>query len=128
MIGKSEDKKNDVSSPPVSASSSRSSLVAQGMILEGEISGTGDLIIQGRVKGKINMEGQSLTVARTGPVKADIHAENITIHGNVEGSIHASGKVSLHSDCNMSGDITSGRISISEGAVFKGSLKIQPAR
>jgi cytoskeletal protein CcmA (bactofilin family) len=69
-----------------------------------------------------------LTVARTGRVKADIHAENILIHGTVEGRIHASGKVTLHSDGNMSGDITSGRISIAEGAVFKGSLKIQPSR
>ena len=128
MIGKGEDKKNGVPGPPLSASSSQSSLVAQGMFLEGDISGSGDLIIQGRVQGKINLEGQDLTVARTGRVKADIHAENILIHGSVEGRIHASGKVTLHSDGNMSGDITSGRISIAEGAVFKGSLKIQPSR
>jgi cytoskeletal protein CcmA (bactofilin family) len=98
------------------------------MILEGNISGTGALVIQGRVQGKINLEGQDVTVGRTGRVKADIHAENILIHGTVEGRIHATGKVTLHPDGNMSGDITSGRISIAEGAVFKGSLRIQPSR
>lgn len=128
MIGKSEDKKNSVSKSPLSASSSQSSLLVQGMSLEGEISGSGDLVIQGRVQGKIGLEGHDVTVARTGRIKGEIRAENILVHGTVEGGIHASGKVALHSDCSMTGDITSGRISISEGAVFKGSLKIQPSR
>jgi cytoskeletal protein CcmA (bactofilin family) len=126
MDGKGEDKKNSLPGTSLPSSSTQTTLVAQGMFLEGDISGSGDLVIQGRVQGKISLEGHDLTVVRTGRVKADIRAENIIIHGTVEGRIHALGTVTLHADANMSGDIASGRISIAEGAVFKGSLKIQP--
>ena len=127
MVGKSEDKIIGV--PEASLSSSptpQTSILSQSMLLEGDISGKGDLVIHGQVRGKISLVGHGLTVARTGKVKADILADNILIQGMVEGRIQAAGKVTLQAESSMSGDITASRISIAEGAVFKGSLKIQP--
>lgn len=126
MIGKGEDK--IIGGPETSLSSSptpQTSIVSQTLLLEGDISGKGDLVIHGQVRGKIRLTGHGLTVARTGRVKADILADNVLIQGTVEGHIQAAGKVTLHAESSMSGDITAARISIAEGAVFKGSLKIQ---
>ncbi|MGB2908238.1 MAG: polymer-forming cytoskeletal protein [Candidatus Aminicenantaceae bacterium] len=126
MIGKGEDKiirgqETSLSSSPTP----QTSIVSQTLLLEGDISGKGDLVIHGQVRGKIRLVGHGLTVARTGRVKADILADNVLIQGTVEGRIQAAGKVTLHAESSMSGDITAARISIAEGAVFKGSLKIQ---
>jgi cytoskeletal protein CcmA (bactofilin family) len=126
MIGKGEDKiirgqETSLSSSPTP----QTSIVSQTLLLEGDISGKGDLVIHGQVRGKIRLVGHGLTVARTGRVKADIQADNVLIQGTVEGRIQAAGKVTLHAESSMSGDITAARISIAEGAVFKGNLKIQ---
>ena len=126
MIGKSEDKRNNVTeASPSPSSTPRASLISQSMVLEGDISGQGDLVIQGQVRGKISLEGHDLTVARSGRVKADVRSDNISIQGTLEGRLQVTGKVTLHAESNVSGDITAGCISIAEGAVFKGSLKIQ---
>jgi cytoskeletal protein CcmA (bactofilin family) len=126
MIGKSEDKKSNITEAPSSATpTSRATLISQSMLLEGDISGQGDLVIQGQVRGKISLKGHDLTVARSGRVKAEVWADNISIQGSHEGRLQATGKVTLHAESNVSGDITAGSISIAEGAVFKGSLKIQ---
>jgi len=127
MVGKGEDKIIGVTEASLSSSPTpQTSILSQSMLLEGDISGKGDLVIHGQVRGKISLVGHGLTVARTGRVKADILADNILIQGMVEGRIQAAGKVTLQAESSMSGDITASRISIAEGAVFKGSLKIQP--
>ncbi len=93
--------------------------------LKGEISGDEDLIIGGRFRGKINLKNHSLLVEQTGKIKADIRVQNVTIKGSIEGNIYASGKVFISKDGDVKGDITSPKISIMEGAGFKGSVKME---
>lgn len=93
--------------------------------LKGEISGDADLIIEGNFRGKINLKNHSLFVEQTGKIKADIRAKNVTIKGSIEGNIYASGKVFISKEGDVKGDITSPKISIMEGAGFKGSVKME---
>ena len=93
--------------------------------LKGEISGDEDLIIEGKFRGKINLNNHSLLVAQTGKIKADIRAKNVTVKGSVEGNIYASGKVFISKEGDVKGDIASPKISIMEGAGFKGSVKME---
>jgi cytoskeletal protein CcmA (bactofilin family) len=93
--------------------------------LKGEISGDEDLIIGGRFRGKINLKNHSLLVEQTGKIKADIRAKNVTIKGSIEGNIYASGKVFISKDGDVKGNIISPKISIMEGAGFKGSVKME---
>ena len=93
--------------------------------LKGEMSGDEDLIIGGRFRGKINLKNHSLLVEQTGKIKADIRAKNVTIKGSIEGNIYASGKVFISKDGDVKGNITSPKISIMEGAGFKGSVKME---
>jgi len=92
--------------------------------LKGEISGDEDLIIEGRFRGKIDLKNHSLLVEQTGQIKADIRVKNVTIKGSIEGNIYASGKVFISKEGDVKGDITSPKISIMEGAGFKGSVKM----
>jgi len=91
---------------------------------QGELCSSEDLIIEGKFQGKIDMKNNNLTVGSEGKVNADIHVKNITIKGIVEGNIFANGKVFIEKEGQMIGDISASRISIMDGAQFKGSVKM----
>ena len=95
--------------------------------VKGDLRTSEDLIIQGKLRGKIHMENSDLTVESSAKIKAEITVRNIVVRGFIEGNIHASGKVLIEKDGQMIGDISASRISIMEGAQFKGSIKMLSA-
>ncbi len=96
-------------------------IIGSSIVIDGEISGEEDLVIQGTVKGKIVLK-ENLLVENSGVVEADIQTTNVTISGQVTGNIQASEKVELRADGRMVGDIKSPRILIADGATFKGNV------
>lgn len=92
--------------------------------IKGELSSNEDLIIEGQFQGKLDLKNHNLSVEHAGKVNADIHAGNITIKGKVKGNIFASGKVYIQKEGQMIGDVSASRISILDGAQFKGSVKM----
>ena len=101
------------------------SRIGQSLSLKGELSGNEDLVVNGRLHGEIDLGNHNLTVEREGKIEANIRAKNITIHGEIKGNIFASGKVLITKDAQMVGDISASRISIMDGAQFKGSVKME---
>ena len=100
------------------------SIIGPNLTIKGDISGTEDLIVQGELQGNVHLKNNNMTVEEKGSITADIWIKNITIKGSVNGNIQASGKVLIESKGQMTGDISASRISIMEGAQFKGSVKI----
>ncbi len=96
-------------------------VIGSSIVIDGEISGDEDLVIQGTVKGKISLK-ESLFVDSSGVVEADIETQNVEVSGKVTGNINASDKVELKSDCRVIGDIKAPRILIADGASFKGNV------
>ncbi len=96
-------------------------IIGSSIVIDGEISGDEDLVIQGTVKGKIQLK-ESLYVEESGVVEADIETQNVDISGQVTGNIIASDKVELKTQCRMTGDIKAPRILIADGATFKGNV------
>ena len=96
-------------------------IIGNSIVIDGEITGEEDLVIQGTVKGKISLR-QSLFVENSGTVEADMEVANIEISGQVTGNIVASEKVELKNDGRMVGDIKSPRVLIADGALFKGNI------
>ncbi|NVJ00256.1 bactofilin BacO [Myxococcus sp. AM001] len=96
-------------------------VIGSSIVIDGEISGDEDLVIQGTVKGKISLK-ESLYVEGSGVVEADIETQNVEIAGRVTGNIVASDKVELKTDCRVVGDIKAPRILIADGASFKGNV------
>jgi len=96
-------------------------VIGTSIVIDGEISGDEDLVIQGTVKGKVALK-ESLFVESSGVIEADIETANVEVSGKVTGNIAATEKVELKADCKVVGDIRAPRILIADGAVFKGNV------
>jgi cytoskeletal protein CcmA (bactofilin family) len=70
-------------------------------------------------------QGHRPTIGPNGRVKANVTASGIVVQGKLEGNIQASDRVDLKESAVVLGDIVTRRISIEEGAHFKGSINIQ---
>jgi cytoskeletal protein CcmA (bactofilin family) len=99
--------------------------IGKSVVVKGELSGSEDLIIDGEVEGSITLRGQTLTIGPNGRLRANIEARNVILHGRVDGDILASDRVDLRKSASLSGNISTARISIEDGAFFKGGIDIQ---
>jgi len=97
--------------------------IGKSLILDGELQGKNGILVQGIVKGKIEIDN-AITVEKGAVIKADIKAKDVQISGEVKGNIHASGNVHYMEDCTVVGNTTTARILIADGASIKGSVHI----
>jgi len=100
-------------------------LIGKSVVIKGELSCSEDLYIDGQVEGTIDPKGHRLTIGPNGRVKANVNACAVIVQGKLEGNIQASDRVDLKQSAVVMGDITTQRISIDEGAYFKGSVNVQ---
>ena len=89
------------------------------------MAGGEDLIIEGQMEGKIELKDHNLVVGPNGKINAQINARTVIVMGRVVGNIYASKMVEIKSPGSVVGDIDSSRISVEDGARFKGSVDIQ---
>jgi cytoskeletal protein CcmA (bactofilin family) len=99
--------------------------IGKGLFVKGEINGSESLFVDGKVEGSINLPGNRVTVGRNGQVAASITAREIVILGKVRGNISASDRVDIRAEGALTGDVTAARISIEDGAFFKGGIDIK---
>ncbi len=121
--------------PPRAASPSTGSAPASGtgeqatigksLVVKGEVTGSESLYIDGKVEGAINLPGNRVTVGRNGQVAANIVAREVVVLGKVRGNCQASDRVDIRSEGSLTGDVIAARISIEDGAFFKGGIDIR---
>jgi cytoskeletal protein CcmA (bactofilin family) len=99
--------------------------IGKSLIVKGEVSGSESLYIDGKVEGAINLPGNRVTVGRNGQVAANISAREVVVLGKVRGNVHASDRVDIRSEGSLTGDVAAARISIEDGAYFKGGIDIR---
>ena len=99
--------------------------IGKSLIVKGEVSGSESLYIDGKVEGAINLPGNRVTVGRNGQVAANIMAREIVVLGKVRGNCQASDRVDIRSEGSLTGDVIAARISIEDGAFFKGGIDIR---
>jgi cytoskeletal protein CcmA (bactofilin family) len=92
--------------------------------IEGKITSEEDLQIDGKVQGPISLPGQRLTVGRTAQLNSAVTAGEVIVYGKVTGNLRARDRVEINKDGSVIGDITTARISIEDGAHFKGRIEI----
>lgn len=112
---------------PTVATSSDQATIGKSLVIKGEVTGSESLYIDGRVEGSINLSGNRVTVGRNGIVAANINAREIVVLGKVRGNLTASDRVDIRSDGSLTGDVVAARISIEDGAFFKGGIDIRKA-
>jgi cytoskeletal protein CcmA (bactofilin family) len=99
--------------------------IGKSLVVKGEVSGSESLYIDGKVEGAINLPGNRVTVGRNGQVSANITAREIVVLGKVRGNMTASDRVDIRSEGSLTGDVAAQRISIEDGAFFKGGIDIR---
>jgi cytoskeletal protein CcmA (bactofilin family) len=111
--------------PQSSASTGEQATIGKSLVIKGEVTGSESLYIDGKVEGSINLSGNRVTVGRNGQVAANISAREIVVLGKVRGNVTASDRVDIRSEGSLTGDVTAQRISIEDGAFFKGGIDIR---
>ena len=100
-------------------------VISKGLFVKGEISGTESLYIDGKVEGSISLPGNRVTIGRNGQVGANVTAREVVVLGKVSGNVSATDRVDIRAEGALSGDVAAARISIEDGAFFKGGIDIR---
>lgn len=108
---------------PGAAPLSKVSVIGPTLVFVGELSADEDLIIEGRVEGTIAHHEKNLTIGKLGVVKANIRARSVTIQGTVHGDVQGDELVLVAAGAHVTGNISSPRIRMEDGARFKGSME-----
>ena len=99
--------------------------IGRTLVIKGEISGSEALYIDGRIEGKIVMPESRVTIGRNGKVDASIQAREVVVMGKVTGNIECSDRVDIRAEGSVSGDISTVRISVEDGAALKGGIQVR---
>ena len=98
-------------------------IIGQGTQIVGEITSTGDIRIDGNLRGNIATKGK-LVIGTTGTIIGDINCKNSDISGKVKGKIVVSELLSLKSTSSVQGDIETNKLAIEPGAIFTGTCNM----
>jgi cytoskeletal protein CcmA (bactofilin family) len=127
--GKSSSPASNTNPNPVKTTSVpvEQATIGRSLVIKGEISGAEALYIDGRVEGKISLPDHRVTVGRNGSVQANIAAREVVVMGKVNGNIECSDRVDIRSEGSVTGEVSTVRVIIEDGAVLKGSIEVRSA-
>lgn len=98
--------------------------IGKSVVICGEVKGSEDLIVDGRLEGTVSLSEGRLTIGPNADVSADLTAKDVLILGKVQGNVLASGRVELRAGCCVEGDIRALRLAIEDNAVFRGKIDL----
>lgn len=125
--GPTRAQESPVSSTAAAAALGKSALIGAGIHVNGDISGTENLVIEGRVEGKIDLASSQVLIGASGKVAADIVGKVVKIEGSLQGDVEGRERVVIAKSGKVRGNITAPRVMLEDGAIFKGSIDINPA-
>src|ERR1700759_4114797 len=111
--------------PGAQAAAGEQATIGKSLVVKGEVTGSESLYIDGKVEGAINLPGNRVTVGRNGQVAANISAREIVVLGQGRGNMTARDRVDIRGEGSLTGDVVAQRISIEDGAYFKGGIDIR---
>jgi cytoskeletal protein CcmA (bactofilin family) len=94
--------------------------------IKGDMAGEEDLLIEGKIEGKIECRRHSVIVGKNGRIKGDIYGNSITVEGNVEGNLYGDEQLNVRQSGTVHGNIVAPRVALEDGANFKGSIEMSP--
>ena len=105
-----------------SIKSEETTIISNGVKIEGKITCSGNIRVDGEIQGDI-LSQSNITIGELGKVNGQINGEAVTIGGKVSGTVIAKEKLLLDSKGNLKGDIYTKNLSIEAGAKFDGKSK-----
>lgn len=118
-------KKESVPVAPVKVPTGGKTIIGEGVTIEGTIRARENLVLEGTVKGKIELEHHHLMVGTKGRVEADIYANSITVSGKMVGGIKCKDNIVITKDADFNGEIKAKRISVEDGAFLKAVVELE---
>jgi cytoskeletal protein CcmA (bactofilin family) len=100
-------------------------IIGPSITIKGDVTGEEDLVIQGRVEGKVDLAQHNVTVGSNGRVKANIFGRSVTVEGEVEGDLHAEEQIAIRKAGKVRGNVSAPRVTIEDGAMFKGTIDME---
>jgi outer membrane autotransporter protein len=99
--------------------------IGKSIVINGQLSGSEDLTIEGQVDGKIELRNHVLTVGTNGRITAQVAAKAVVVLGHVTGNLSATEKVDIRESGSVEGDIVAPRVAIADGSHFRGTIDMQ---
>lgn len=96
--------------------------IGKSIRIKGDLTGEEDMVIEGKVDGKVELPSAQLTVGANGVVRAEINAKAVVVVGRVTGNVNGSERVEIQGSGVVDGDVTSPKLVVAEGAVVNGSI------
>jgi cytoskeletal protein CcmA (bactofilin family) len=99
--------------------------IGRSLVIKGEVSGSEPLYIDGRIEGTINLTDNRVTIGRNGSVAANVNAKEVVVMGKLHGNVNVTDRVDIRAEGALTGDVVAHRLSIEDGAFFKGSVDLK---
>ena len=100
-------------------------LIATGSTLQGDLTSSGDVRVDGKLKGSVKTQGK-LVLGERGVIEGDVHCKNAIIAGELKASINTEELLTLQSTAKLLGEIVAHQLAIEPGAVFTGKCSMGP--
>lgn len=112
---------------PSKPASTHVAVIGRSIRIDGDLRGEEDLKIDGDVNGTVQLRSNTLTIGEEGKISANVYAKAVTIDGCMDGDVFGFERVSIRKNAQVNGNITAPRVSLEDGAKFKGSIEMDPA-
>ncbi len=100
-------------------------VIGASITIKGDVTGDEDLVIQGRVEGKVDLAQHNVTVGANGRIKANVIGRSVTVEGQVEGDMRAEEQIAIRKTAKVKGNVSAPRVTIEDGATFQGSIDME---
>jgi cytoskeletal protein CcmA (bactofilin family) len=98
--------------------------IGKSITINGDLTGEEDLVIEGKVEGKVTLPNSQLTVGANGAIKAEVQAKSVVVIGRVAGNVRGTERVEIQATGIVEGDVIAPRLIVAEGAVVNGSIQM----
>jgi len=96
--------------------------IGKSIAIKGDLTGNEDMVIEGKVDGKVDLPNNQLTVGANGTVRAEVSAKSVVVVGRVTGNVSGTERVEIQATGIVEGDVNSPRLVVAEGAVLNGAI------
>ena len=98
--------------------------IGKSITINGDLTGEEDLVIEGKVEGKVTLPNSQLTIGANGAIKAEVQAKSVVVIGRVAGNVRGTERVEIQATGIVEGDVIAPRLIVAEGAVVNGSIQM----
>ncbi len=113
-------------SPGTASRSRAAAVIGPSIQIEGTLRGQEDVFVEGEISGTVQLQSNTLTVGTTGRIRADVYAHTVFVEGAMEGDLFGAEQVIVRKSAKVRGNITAPRVTLEDGATFKGSIEMDP--